>query len=287
MGFFPLKMFSSSPSRVEEGRYSFGTTIVIDKMLEYIKKTKHPKGYLVYINIATLIRNRYDKNKKLQQIVDIVYDDIKGIADELGEYLFLTNKNASHIIVFYTAAYSRMIPQQYLKGRDSVEKAKCQDVLAMFKKQFPTRSEYRKEFPSVQIHLQHLEDRSPSYKKLLEGHKYSGGNHMVLMMTHYPLDYFMFGNKDIQGAVFRSYTGAVIENNREKLSQSVFKNPDVPFYPLSLVLLGDKDLIKGSLKKEDRTRFFDMCKIGGLNLRTRDYVMDKLSKNNFTLPYTL
>ena len=71
MGFFPLNMFKS-PSRVEEGRYSFGTTIVIDKMLEYIKKNKYPKGYLIYINVETLIRNRWDKNKKLQQLVDVL-----------------------------------------------------------------------------------------------------------------------------------------------------------------------------------------------------------------------
>jgi len=286
MGFFPLNMFKS-PSRVEEGRYSFGTTIVIDKMLEYIKKNKYPKGYLIYINVETLIRNRWDKNKKLQQLVDVVNEDMQGIMTELSENLYLMNKQVAQFIVFYTETYSRMIPQQYLKSRDSIEKAKIQDALAMFKKQFPTRSYFQNDCPMINVVLQHIEANTPSYKKLAEGHKSSGGQHRVLLMSHYPLDYFMFGGRELTGAIFKSFTGAVIENDRDKLSESVFKNRNIPFYPLSLILLGDKDLIKGTLKPKEKKAFIEMCELGGLNLRTRDYVMDKLSKNNFTLPYTL
>lgn len=268
---------------VEEGRYSFGTTPAIDKIIDLVNHAKNDQGYIFLINLSTLVRNRWRKELKLQRIVDGVRQDMSGISNELNEVCKLKDPEHAHLIVFYTMSYSKMIPSEYIRSQDSEQRAKVQDATAMLINQVPSTKKVDGNFTVV---VEHSKSSEASFKQLSKMIKNVGGSQVVTIISHQPIDYHIF-DVNIKGNVVKSFTGDIESGSKSTLGSMVFKDPNVPFYPSLHVLLGDKELIKGSLDRKEKVRLLEMCASNGWRMRTNTYIADALFKNKFTLPYTL
>lgn len=272
-----------SAAPTEEGRFSFGTTPVIDKMLDIVNNGRGKSGYMFMINLATLVRNRWRKELKLSTVVNLVRKDMTGIATELSETCKLKDGLNQHSILFYTMTYGRMIPEEYQRSQNSEQRIKCNDALIALTKQVPSTVRVDGNFA---VEVAHYTLKEPSYKALGKYYKAKGGKHDLLMMSHQALDYHIFG-VGVSGAIVKSYIADVVQGNVSSLGEVVFKQPTLPFYPCTHVLFGDKELVKGSLGRKDKNEILDWSKLGGWNLRTRTYVMEQIKKHNIELPYTL
>ena len=272
-----------SAAPTEEGRFSFGTTPVVDKLLDVVNNGRNKNGYMFMINLSTLIRNRWRKELKISTVVNLVRKDMTGIATELSEACKLKDGFNQHSILFYTMTYGRMIPEEYQRSQNSEQRIKCNDALIALIKQVPSTVRVDGNFA---VEVAHYALKEPSYKVLVKYYKAKGGKHEVYMMSHQALDYHMFGS-GVTGNIVKSYIAEVIPGKVSTLGEVVFKQPTLPFYPCTHVLFGDKELVKGSLGRKEKNEMLEWSKLGGWNLRTRTYVMEKLKNHNIQLPYTL
>ncbi len=267
----------------EEGRYSFGTTPAIDKLLDVVNMNKSKNGNVFLINLSTLVRNRWKKDLKLQKVVDLVKQDVSGLSSEISETCKLVDNRHQHFIILYTMAYSRMVPDDYLHNRNTEQRAKIQDATVMLIKQLPS---VVKIDGNCTCEILHDNGKKPSFKVLSSKIKSVGGNQTAFIISHIPLDYHIF-DVNICGYVIKSFTGDVVDGLKSTLGEMVFKEAIVPFYPATHILLGDKELIKGCLDRKERKRFLELCEQNGWRMRTETYIRDAIFKYGFTLPYTL
>lgn len=277
---------SSIPKSTEEGRYSFGTTPAIDRMLDIINKRTSKTGYDIFINVDTLVRNRWNKNLKIPKIGELVAKDMQGIINDLADAMMLADKNHYNNIHMYSLKYEQMIPTTYLRKSNSELHLKSKEVLVWLNSHINFDATAYPNIGNTSIKIYFGLSNTPSYKQLREDE--TMGNPYVMMLSHQALDYHIF-NPKVEGCIVRSFLGTVMETDRRTLGQHVFKVNNIPFYPMFHVLFGDKELIQGSIlkDKEEKKRMLDIADTYNWSIRTRSYLLDSIKKNNFVLPYSL
>lgn len=286
----------------EEGRYGFGTTIAIDAFIKHLASLPARSQVLLCVNIATLLRNTLSKftvtgEGKILQNKDThglnVPEALKftktvmvDIANEIAAVCAQRFPDEKHHIIYYLTDPLKQLPSEWIRSQTSESAlrldAAVRSILRNAKPVDQTNN-------NVQMHIRYADQmRVPSYKGISEMLNGFASYHVpVHLISHMPLDYHIKFYSGRDGILYRSHTGEMVQLTSEALSKTVFKEPSLPFYPVTHVLLGDKYLVKGCLPKKERDRFIELAKANHWNLRTSDYIIQKIKENNFTLPYRL
>lgn len=279
--------FLSPTATSEPGRYGYGTTPAMDQLFKQLEQTPGQMSTCVAINLVTLIRNAAgNKQVKAADVVSAVKKNMIDIATEYEEICDVKWKNFPHHILFYLVHPEKSIPVQYQRPRTSPTQAlfdtATQNFIMNVKQSDHTSG-------SVTAHIRMAERmRLPSYKGIRDCiAEFVRPEVDLHLVSHMPLDYHAVTGTGRKGYLYRSHTGSMVKMTPSDLAQIVFGNKDVPFYPSTHVLLGDKHLIKGSLGGADKKRLIKLAADNHWGMRTNMYVDLKLKENNFILPYTI
>jgi len=295
----PIQNTTSQP--VEEGRYGFGTTPAVEAFFKSITAFKTSQEIILLVNISTLLRNNistsvYVDGKKIEtkekpkldtaSVVKKTRQHMVEIANEFAEICSFRFKDRKHHVLFYLTDPSRQIPKEWVRPHTSESTTNLDAVTAAFCREVHSSDQT---YNNVTMHIR-MADKMlvPSYRGLEEAlkgmAKYDIPFHMI---SHFPLDYHTASVTGRTGYLYRSHTGQVVKMAPNDLGMTVFKIPEIPFYPITHVLMGDKVLIKGSLPKKERDRLIEMAKTNHWGLRTNEYISIKIKENGYAIPYVL
>lgn len=275
--------------RATAGRYGFGTTEAVDALLGYLNNNA-PNSYTVMlvINIETLVRNATGTTGvKPEDAVAEVRKTMSGIANEVAMTCKQRWAASKHHILFYYADNTKAVTSTFRRPQTSASAITTNNALRLLLRELKVEDQVD---GNVSAHVRlATQMRVPSYKGIREVvDKLVQKDVPVLMISHMPLDYHTCTGTTHPGFLFRSHTGAKVKLSPSDLAPVVFKNNDVPFYPMTHVLLGDKYLIKGTLvDKAEKKRFMELCKSERMIVHTNTFVTTKIRKNSFALPYSL
>ena len=87
--------------------------------------------------------------------------------------------------------------------------------------------------------------------------------------------------------MYRSYTGVAVNMTPKDLGEVVFGEKNVPFYPITHVILGDKSFIKGLIVKKDRENFLALAVRDKFLLRSETFIKTNSKINQSLIPYKL
>ena len=272
----------------EPGRMGFGTTEAMDALLGYLNNNA-PNSYTVMlaVNIETLVRNAVGtKTVKPEDAVAEVRKTMGMIANEVAFVCKQRWAQSKHHILFYCVDNKKSVPSNFCRTSNSTSAIVTNNTLRLLLRELKASDQVD---GNVAAHVRLTgQMRVPSYKGIREViGTFVQENVPILLISHMPLDYHVCTGTGRQGTLFRSHTGAKVKLSPSDLAPVVFKNTEVPFYPITHVLLGDKYLIKGVLEKQEKSRFMELMKSERMIVHSNDFVRTKIRKNSFALPYSL
>lgn len=270
-----------------EARYGFGTTQPVDVVLKRLETQAGQYEALLVINIATLLRNAIDsKSVKTAEAIKKVKQMLPEIAEEFSNICKTKWPNRHHHIIYYLTRPEEGIPTDYLRPRTSPSASLFHTgVAALLKQLKPSDSSDGNVHAHVRL-APYM--KTPSYKGIkeaIDGVASSGAQ--IHLISHMPLDYHITLGTNRLGWLYRSHTGEMVKLSPSALGPVVFNNDNVPFYPVTQVLLGDKHLIRGTLDRTHKAQLLEIAAKDHWALRTNNYVSLKVKENNFLLPYSL
>ena len=271
----------------EPGRFGFGTTEAVDAIIGHLNEA--PSSYVVMlaINIETLVRNAVGNTQvKPDDAVNEVKKAMSLIANEIAYVCSQRWAQAKHHILFYYVDNAKAVSGAFRRTSNSTSAIVTNNTLRLLLRSLKVGDQVE---GNVEAHVRMAPQmRVPSYKGIRDVvDKLVQKDVPLLMLSHMPMDYHVCTGTGRPGFLFRSHTGAKVKLDPSTLAPVVFKNTDVPFYPITHVLLGDKYLVKGVLEKDEKKRFMDMCKAERMIMHTNNFVTTKIRKNSFALPYSL
>jgi len=278
----------SGDQPTEEGRYSFGTTPPIDKLLNSFREDRIASGRndaeeIVLINLATLIRNRLPNisdNTSMREIAKLVVNDTAGIANEFINEL--SPGNLKKCLIFYSMEYERQLPEASIRP-DSQQRAKVRQGVELLKTMLLQR---REQFGSLEVGVVHSTTIIPSFAALRNYiAKFPAAKPKVRMISHIALDYHIF--RFVTGEIVKSHTGDAIPSDLNAIGEYVFKYEGLPFTVATHLLFGDKELVKGSLGIGDRKKVLGFAAQENWASHTVAYIEESLNNHNIELPIKL
>lgn len=277
-------MFLDGPA--EPGRFGFGTTEAIDSLIRTLNVTRDT-SVLLAVNVLTLLRNAIGtKDARIDEVVATTRKTVVGIANEITDMCKDRWKDRRHHLFFYLAKNEECIPEKYRRSSGSKSASILQAATIKFLKDVKPTDQ---EDGNVTFHFHTAPQmKIPSYKGIREAiDRLATRDIKLLMVSHAPIDYhtcFMTGR---DGVLYRSHTGSEVPMTPSNLGKVVFKEDNVPFYPCTHVLFGDKDLIKGCMDRATKARILSLARQGRWSLNTNTYIEAKIKENGITLPYKL
>lgn len=291
-----------TPPSQEELRIGFGTLQAYQSLEKAIIQIRKPDQIILAINIATILRNNIstvayvdgqkfvDKTAKpvlnVQGVVDKTKTVMADIANGIGQICNAKFKGYKHHILFYLTDQTKQVPKEWQRSQETEAAVKLATVTAAFMravKPFDQQNE------DTYLHVRMAPFmKVPSYVGISEVLKEFANYHIPIhMISHMPIDYHTPKYGGRSGTLYRSHTGAVVPMTPAELGKSVFKEPELPFYPLTHILFGDKYLIKGCLGKKEKQLIINAAKQNHWGVRTSDYIRSKINDYGIRLPYDL
>jgi len=273
------------PSLDEEGRYSFGTTAPIDRLLELFRQDKMGSGVqdaeeIILINLSTLVRNRLHKDTSFHQIAKAIEADVSGIIREFSEQLSQGTLNKA--LIFYTMQYERQLPPD-LQRKDSQQRAKIRTGTTLLRAVLP---QHRQQLGKLQVAVVHSDSILPSYLAIRGSlAKFPVARPKVRMISHVPIDYHVY--QWYEGDIIKSFTGDLLKADRNTIGNYVFKHPQVPFTVATHLLFGDSEVVKGTLSPKDKKRVLEVAEQERWTMHTPMYINDALQRLNIEVPNNL
>ena len=277
--------FDPNPKKVE-GRFGFGTTEAVDALLRKLNATAHT-DVMVAINIATMVRNTADsKAAKVSDIVTKVRARMNSIASEIADVCHTKWKDRKHHILFYLAATEKAVPQEFRRPQTSPTAIMMNTATEFLLKQLkPIDQEDSGVFAHVRLGPQL---RVPSYKGIGDCiSQFAHPGTPIHLISHMPMDYHVATTFGAESWLYRSHTGEVVRMTPGFLGQIVFKSTDIPFYPSTHVLFGDKYLMKPAVGLKERRQIQAYAQKEHWSMHTALYVKNRLIEYKFTLPYEI
>lgn len=287
-----------TPPSEEELRYGFGTKQAVESFFKAIRQKKEPGPVILAVNIATLIRNTIgtvayidgqkieNKDAKVLNVNGVIAKTksvMVDIANETAQICSAMFGSYKHHILYYLTDPLKQVPKDYIKPQTSEAAVKLQTVVNAFER--VSKSEDQTS-GNTTMHIRLANQmRVPSYKgiaEVLNGFaRYDIPFHLI---SHMPLDYHVTNYSSRRGYLYRSHTGEICELG-PSLGKTVFKEPGLPFYPATHVLLGDNYLIKGCVSRQEKRLIIDEATKNHWELRTSDYVVSKIRDLGIIVPY--
>ena len=269
----------------DEGRAGWGTTVAFDAYLKRVSEYKIPTQGLLFVNIATLVRNTAEKNSTVADVVtktckfmENMSVDFAGAMSRWREY--------PHHIVFYYADAMQIVHTAYRREHKSEAALVALEATKELCKRF--RDYEPQVHDNTTGHIVLARDvKQPSYKGIVYiANSIARHSTVIHMISHMPIDYHISRLGHL-GIMYRSYTGTAVELQPIPLGEVVFEMKGIPFYPMTHMALGDKSCIKGYLLRGQKQEFIKQALRERLTLRSESQINAFVKKFMITLPYTL
>lgn len=282
-----LAPFTQTNDPASPGPFGYGTTPAVESLFRTLQETRENKPTCVAINLATLIRNAVsNKSANVNDVVTLVR---KNMTDIAAEYVGIVSgkwPDFRHHLFYYLVDSSKAIPPEYCKISNSPTTKIIQAATNMLKN-FVKDGDQDEQNVSAHVRITD-QMRVASYRGLRECiSKFVRPEVDLHLISHMPTDYHVTFMTGRTGYLYRAHTGAKIKMTPSELGMVVFKNPDIPFYPITHVMFGDSHLIKGSLRHSEKVALLEQAKQGHWGVRTNSYIEVKVKENRIQLPYVL
>ena len=239
---------------------SYGIAPILPTFSDLSMKAHRPSWTLYLINVETIIRDRKQDTKSLEEVARAVLLDCTVMAQYIAAYNSLTlppQSKQQPVICFYLPHYEKL-PAAYLKEklpagtdirwkiRDLIEKILAKDG-------------YQESYESTKVIFDVVgKNGGWPHKDLLkdlvamqEGLRFR----KTLMVSHIPLDFHLY-RVFSEFTILESYTGAL--KQQKQFGKKVFGDEVLPFNKYLHLLLGDKwylkPMVPTAIKKQIKER---------------------------------
>lgn len=279
------------PKLENNSPYSYGTFAAMHSLDELIRTPEAIGGSsgkrvlpfsvdTVLININTLIRNLVnDTSKKVSDYKSAVHEEFVNIIDEIKlSFESLELPPPAPLIVFYSMDHRSHIPAEYLRPLNQATTA-TDTVIKRISKSITNKDQM---YGQLKIKL-FASFNTPPLRTLKNFVIDSRNSRRVVMISHEPIDYHV--SPSCQSfRIIQSHNGFVLWP--KEFSKKVFKLETVPYIEEIHTLIGDTVSLLPSINRTDKSLLKDISVKENWGMRTRDYVLDSLRKNNFKQAYT-
>jgi hypothetical protein len=240
-----------------EEKVSYGTLGILETLVHHFNDQPHLNRKILLVNGDTIIRNCYHKDLPVNTIYDKISFDFEKLIYYYRQYV-----NEGIVIIYFHPGIYGFIPQH------------LQKKLTPLRENLTTLSNGVISLNSVEFNkVRTLSDESVkvvalavkgkfSYKSLLEQFRSLFLSNKIWMISHCPIDYFLFQSFDIE--LINSHTGIII--TKKDLGKKVFGESNVPFNKTSLMLFGDKEFIRPLCRNKPKALL--ELKSNNIHLRT-------------------
>lgn len=269
----------------DEGRYGWGTQAAIATLFKNIGEAKTQRNMLVLINLDTMVRNTADGKLSIDEVVNKVCSYMTNIATDFAAVVSEW-KSFTHTIVFYHAQNKGVVWEPALRVTNSAAGLSGKEALVKLIDRVKRVQEQKvgnvRSIVAVGNNL-----KQPSYKGLMDlCSRLTPIDTIINMISHNPIDYHI-GYLGRRCLLYRCYTGKCVEMTPRELGPVVFDTKDVPFTPITHVLLGDKSVIRGLLRGTDKDNFLKAARNEKFIVRTEGFIISRAKINTSLLPYRL
>jgi len=265
--------------------YSYGSDPAISEIIKLIQTRGTD---CITINIATLIRNGYDKNKTLDENLGSVVDTIHNLITNISG-VFNTVDTVAPYLYFYLFNYDGMIPvPEYQRAFTSDAKKALLSVndrfvdyyIASYKTETHIQ-QFNQLTVVFEVNYNNDPGREISYRRIQKSIAAMRNRHVVALHTHMPIDAHIL--RLYESVIVRSYRG---DSYDYKTYGKVIFDIDIPFLPSVHVLLGDKELLIGLIKRNKKKEFLQLVTDESWYLWSNNKIHETIN-NMYVLPYTL
>ena len=239
---------------------SYGIAPILATLSNLSLRNNRPAWNLYLINVETIVRDRKQDSKSLEEIARAVLLDCTVMAQYIAAYNSLTlppQLNKEPVVCFYIPKYEN-IPATYRKEKlpsGTENRWKICEIVEkiLLKEGFQERYENTKVIFDVVgrksgwPHKDLLRDLI----KMYEGLRFR----KTLMVSHIPVDFHLYRTFN-DFTILESYTGAL--KQPKQFGKKVFGDETLPFNKYLHLLLGDKwylrPLVVPAIKKQIKER---------------------------------
>lgn len=268
-----------------EGRYGWGTQAAVDTLFKKLGESKYKNGALVMVNIDTLVRNTADGKMKVEEVVSKVCQYMTNIATDFANVVsdWVATENT---IIFYHANNSRVVLPIALRVTKSAAGLQAKEALNLILERVKRAPEQKvRNVRSIVAVGNNV--KQPSYRGIVDlASRYSPTGMTINLISHNPIDWHI-ESAGRKGILYRSYTGVAVDMTPANLGPMVFDNPNIPFTPITHVLFGDKNVIRGFMRGQDKEKFLELARHDKFIYRTEQYIISRAKVNVGLLPYHL
>jgi hypothetical protein len=261
------------------GGASYGTSGIVQAMLNMIKTRKLKQVDTLFVNILTLLRNCYDKDLNYKQIIEQLNVDMQVLITFFSEYVNHLREQDLPSMIMYLPSYHHF-PTIHLRPESPSSKL-LTNVFKKFIQQVYPQERYDYTHNNLRIHVIHAGMKSLPHvdifnllPKLLADCKKKAFRD-YWMISHVPLDYHLIDRLHGRCWLIDSHTGNFWNN--KTLGIKVFRNTSIPFNSVTHLLLGDKILVKCLLNRRDKANALKIATSDNWLTKTKQQIAKRAS----------
>ena len=228
----------------------------------------------ILINVGTLIRNRNRKEAKISILMDEVQQDVVTIANRLANTLKPKAQKVVPSVIFYIGDYFNSIDRDFLRSAPP----SIATYVATWVHLYKTIVHGSSHVNGIDIVEAKLKPSRTIYLDLLELVRKQQTTRTIVMLSHVAIDYHIakwYPNME----VVQSRTGKFL--TPKDFAMKVFGREEVPFFPCTHAVLGDKELIRGSLGIKEKRQMYEIATEEKWQFHTEQFVKDSMIKHGF------
>jgi hypothetical protein len=204
--------------------------------------------------------------------------------DEISDNMKSNPKIINPLIMGYVNNYKAVLPTESRKKPTTRRNLLDTAVLKMLK-QISMFKTHKSDGVSIDL-FRMVEKNQPAVLLLRRLNKFKNLKRVILV-SHNPLDFHIFRYLK-KGIILESFTGKLINPSPKDLGIKVFNDPEIPFYPATHAMLGDKDIIQCPfLTRKEKTRFKELAYDKKWKLSTNAKIESDIRNNGFRLPFRI
>lgn len=237
--------YSVDDFNFENSMYSPGTGIALDSLLKNFHKYSHG---LVMINIGTLLRNLIVKDSTVQTVFEAFASELPSLLNEVSELLRTTTSINKPLLFLYSVNYPKCLDVEHLR-KPSKSRMLLFDCIHYINLH-STRlfgDKHTGNVNGVEVLYKHIsKPKIPIADQLYHQITSCTLHRRAIMLSHTAIDFHLV-NRLTDMVLLESHTGKWKKPHtiNTKVFGSAYES--VPFYPITHMCLGDKDIVKPTM----------------------------------------
>jgi len=223
-------------------KVSYGSLGVLDMLARYANAPQNSKYNVLLINVLTLVRNVLNQKIDSGKVMD-------AIAFEASQFRNLYDNYAgsnSRLVFYLQSNIYNLIPPKSCRSltQPRADTLKYAKMIVLDEGIRPNNIKHIGD--GAHIVCKGLHSIRPFvYRELRDMIKLDVSIPNIMMVSHCPLDYFLFDN--VNGVVVDSHTGKIVKPG--EFGMKLFKDANIPFNRTTLKLFGDKEFISPLVRR--------------------------------------